>query len=102
MAGGRFVFADVDPQTYTLAPRGLEERLTPRTKAILPVHLFGHPADLGALSALARGRGLRLLEDAAQAHGARLLRDHGRKDRYEHVLEGPIAVLTPSRPLSFG
>lgn len=69
-AGHRVVFADVDSGTYTLDPVDVERRLTPRTKAILAVHLYGHPADMTALRILAGRHGLRLIEDAAQAHGA--------------------------------
>lgn len=68
--GHRVVFADVDPGTYTLDPLDVERRLTPRTKAILAVHLYGHPADMTALRQLAERHRLRLIEDAAQAHGA--------------------------------
>lgn len=68
--GAKPVFADVDPVTYTLDPERVRAAITPRTKAILPVHLYGQAADLDALSAIAAGRGLALVEDAAQAHGA--------------------------------
>lgn len=64
------VFADIDPDTYTLDPRQAEACLTPRTRAILPVHLGGRPADMEALQTLARQHDLRLIEDAAQAWGA--------------------------------
>jgi dTDP-4-amino-4,6-dideoxygalactose transaminase len=57
--------------TYTLDPARIEAAITPRTKVILPVHLYGQPADLDPILAVARKRGLRVLEDAAQAHGAR-------------------------------
>lgn len=68
--GGRPVFADIEPSTFTLDPRRTAAAVTPRTRAILPVHLYGHPADMEALGALARQRGLALIEDACQAHGA--------------------------------
>lgn len=71
-AGARPVFADVDPETFTLAPSDVERRITRRTKALAPVHLFGNPADIAGLLRLARRHRLRLIWDAAQAHGARL------------------------------
>ena len=64
------VFADIDPQTYLLDPAAAEAAITPRTKAIVPVHVAGCPADLDAFRSLATRHGLGLLEDAAQAHGA--------------------------------
>ena len=70
--GARPVFADIDPLTYCLSPAAAEAAITPRTKAIMPVHLYGHPADMPAFEALCRKRGLILLEDAAQAHMAAL------------------------------
>jgi dTDP-4-amino-4,6-dideoxygalactose transaminase len=71
-AGGVPVFADVDPHTYTLDPCSLERALTPRTRAIVPVHLYGQLADVEAVCEFAARRGLIIIEDAAQAHGARL------------------------------
>ncbi len=64
------VFVDVDPETGTLDPSQIESRLTARTKAILPVHLYGQPCDLEAVMGIARARGLAVLEDCAQAIGA--------------------------------
>ena len=64
------VFADVDPDTYCLSPESVAERISPKTKAIIAVHLNGHPADLDALLALAEPRGIVVIEDCAQAHGA--------------------------------
>lgn len=67
----------VEPDEHsTLDPARIEEAVTPRTKVIMPVHLYGHPADLGAIEEIAARHGLRVLEDAAQAHGAR---EHGRR-----------------------
>lgn len=64
------VFADVDPHTFNLSPEDTAARVTPRTAAIVPVHLHGQPADMGGLTALAQRHGVPLVEDAAQAHGA--------------------------------
>jgi dTDP-4-amino-4,6-dideoxygalactose transaminase len=68
--GARPVFVDVDKRTYTMDPAALEEAITPRTKAIVPVHLFGQPADMDPILDVARAHGLFLVEDACQAHGA--------------------------------
>jgi perosamine synthetase len=68
--GAKPIFADVDPATYTLDPADVEHRITPRTRALAPVHLYGHPADIRALTRLAQRHHLRLIWDAAQAHGA--------------------------------
>jgi perosamine synthetase len=68
--GARPVFADVEPDTYNLDPVRVEKVLTPRTKAILPVHLFGHPADVDPLLELAASRGIPVIEDCSQATGA--------------------------------
>ena len=70
--GAKPVFVDVDPDTFTMDPSRLEAAITPRTKVILPVHLYGHPADMDAINAIAARHGLPVLEDAAQAHGASL------------------------------
>lgn len=131
-AGARPVFVDIDPQTYNLDPTKIEAAITERTKAIIPVHLYGQPADMDPILEIARKHSLRVIEDAAQAHGAeykgrrvgtlgdaacfsffpgknlgafgdagavvtnntaiaeqvRLLRNHGRHQKYEHVVEG--------------
>jgi dTDP-4-amino-4,6-dideoxygalactose transaminase len=68
--GARPVFVDVDEQTYTMDPTKLGEALTPRTKAIVPVHIFGQMADMDPILEFARKHGLFVVEDAAQAHGA--------------------------------
>ncbi|MEW2294706.1 DegT/DnrJ/EryC1/StrS family aminotransferase [Streptomyces sp. NPDC006743] len=71
-AGATPVFADVEPDTYTLDPRSAAAVCGPRTAALLPVHLHGLPADMRALDELAGRRGIPVVEDAAQAHGAQL------------------------------
>lgn len=132
MAGAVPVFADVNERTYNLDPACVEARITSRTRAVIPVHLYGQPADMDAIAAVARRHGLVVIEDAAQAHGARyrarsvgtladaacfsfypgknlgaygdagavttndgaiaervrMLRDHGRTSKYEHVTYG--------------
>jgi dTDP-3-amino-3,4,6-trideoxy-alpha-D-glucose transaminase len=67
MAGARPVFADIDPDRLTLDPRAVEAAITPRTRALLPVHLYGQPADMRPLEALAARHNLALVEDAAQS-----------------------------------
>ena len=69
--GARPVFVDVDERTYTLDPAGLEEALSSRTRAIIPVHLFGQPAEMDPVLEFARKHDLFVIEDAAQAHGAK-------------------------------
>jgi dTDP-4-amino-4,6-dideoxygalactose transaminase len=68
--GARPVFVDVDEASFTMDPKTLERAITPRTKLILPVHLYGHPANMEGVLAVASRHGLPVLEDAAQAHGA--------------------------------
>lgn len=131
-AGARPVFADIEQDTYTLDPSGIEDRITKKTRAILPVHIYGHPCDMEPIQDIAEKHGLLILEDCCQAHGAefrgkkvgsmgdagcfsfypsknmtvggdgglvatdrddiaervRMLRDHGRKGKYEHELIG--------------
>ena len=131
-AGAKPVFVDIDRHTYNMDPALVEAAITPRTKAIMPVHLYGNPCDMEPLMSVARKHGLRVVEDSAQAHGAsyrgtpvglmgdmgcfsfypgknlgaygdagavitndaqlaskvRLLRDHGRTTKYEHVEVG--------------
>lgn len=70
-AGAKPVLVDVDPYTYTLDVTALERAITRRTKAIIPVHLYGHPSHMGPIRQLADKHGLVVIEDACQAHGAR-------------------------------
>lgn len=132
MAGATPVFVDIDPRTCNIDPALVEPAVTPRTRALLPIHLYGQPADMDPLMEIARRHGLKVVEDACQAHGARykgrrvgtigdaacfsfypgknlgaygdagavttndddlaatvrLLRDHGRRDKYEHLEVG--------------
>lgn len=130
--GLKAVFADIDAATYTLSPTLVEPLITEKTKALLPVHLYGQPADMAGLNTLARAHNLYLIEDSAQGHGAdfqekrtgslgfaaafsfypgknlgafgdggailtdddefaknvRMLANHGRLSKYEHLVEG--------------
>ena len=70
-AGARPVFADIDPETWLVNALTIEPVLTPRTRAIIPVHLYGLPCDMRSILDLSRQRGLTVIEDACQAHGAR-------------------------------
>ena len=130
--GAEARFVDADPRTYNIDPTKIEAAITPRTKAIIPVHLYGQPADMGPIMEIARKYDLKVIEDCAQAHGAtykgckvgtfgdvacfsfypsknlgaygdggavltdddevaervRLLRNHGQKVKYEHLVVG--------------
>ncbi|WP_440956963.1 DegT/DnrJ/EryC1/StrS family aminotransferase [Methanosarcina sp. Mfa9] len=68
--GAKPVFADIETETYTLDPEKIQEKISPKTKAIMPVHLYGHPAEMKAILELAEDHGLAVIEDACQAHGA--------------------------------
>ncbi len=68
--GAKPVLADIDPETLCLDPASVKSLISPRTRAIIPVHLYGHPADMDALTEIAEAHGLAVVEDAAEAHGA--------------------------------
>ncbi|MEI7998925.1 MAG: DegT/DnrJ/EryC1/StrS family aminotransferase [Candidatus Omnitrophota bacterium] len=126
------VFVDVEKDTYNIDPKAIEKAITKKTKAIIPVHIYGQPANMDEIIAIARKHGIKVVEDAAQAHGSRykgkrigslgdvacfsfyptkslgawgdagmivtndkaiyekalMLRDYGRKGRYEHKIKG--------------
>ena len=132
LTGARPVFVEIDPRTYNLDPEKVKAAITPRTKVLMPVHLYGQTAEMDPLLELAKQHNLRVIEDAAQAHGAmyrgkpagslgdigcfsfypgknlgaygdggmlvtndaeladraRMLRNHGRREKYEHLLVG--------------
>lgn len=69
-AGAKPVFVDIDPIYYTMDPAQLESAITPRTRAVVPVHLYGQPADMDPIVEIANRRGLAVIEDACQSHGA--------------------------------
>jgi dTDP-4-amino-4,6-dideoxygalactose transaminase len=75
-AGGKPVFVDIDPEYHTMDPAALERAITPLTRAVVPVHLFGQPAEMDAIVEIARRHKLAVIEDACQAHGAH---DKGRR-----------------------
>ncbi len=95
--GARPVFVDVEPETFCLDPGQVEAAITPRTKAILPVHLYGHPAAMPELREIARRRRLLLIEDACQAHGATV---HGA--RVGGLGDSAIFSLYPSKNMTSG
>jgi dTDP-4-amino-4,6-dideoxygalactose transaminase len=70
LTGATPVFVDIDPVTFCIDPKAVEAAITPRSRAVVPVHLYGHPADMTTLMPIAREHGLTIIEDAAQAHGA--------------------------------
>ncbi len=68
--GARPVLVDVEPDTHNIDPRKIEKMITPKTKGIVPVHIYGHPADMDPIAEIAQSKDLFVLEDACQAHGA--------------------------------
>jgi len=135
--GAKPVFADIDETSFNLDPRAVEKKITPRTKAIVPVHLYGNPASMEEITEMVKDRGILVVGDAAQAHGAEFkgrnvaqwgdaacfsffpgknlgaygdagavvtsnaelaeraaaLRNHGRKDKFTHLIPGCNARL---------
>jgi len=89
------VFVDIDPATANLDPNLIERAITPRTRAILPVHLYGRPAEMDAIREIAARRNLKVLEDAAQAHGA-----HYRGRRVGSLGHGAVFSFYPTKNLS--
>jgi len=71
--GAKPVFADIEPDTFNIDPEKIQEKITSKTKAIMPVHLYGHSADMKAIMEIAEDRKLVVIEDACQAHGAKCL-----------------------------
>lgn len=70
LEGATPVFADIDPVTFNISADAIEAAITPRTKAVLPIHMYGYPADMNAINKLCRKHGLAVIEDACQAYGA--------------------------------
>lgn len=97
VCGATPVFVDVDPETFTLDPAAVEAAVTERTVGIQPVHLYGHPAPMDALLAVAERHGLWVFEDAAQAHGARW---QGR--RVGSFGQGAMFSLYPTKNMTSG
>jgi len=77
-SGGVPVLVDADPQTWCMQVEGLADRIGPRTRAIMPVHIYGHPVDMDPILELAAERGLEVVEDAAEVHGAEYRLGHRR------------------------
>ncbi len=70
--GAKPVFVDIDPRTYCMSPTDLQKKITAKAKAVIPVHLYGHPADMERIMKIARENNLQVIEDCAQAHGAKI------------------------------
>lgn len=71
LAGATPAFVDIEPENFTIDPNCIQEAITPKTKAIIPVHIYGHPADMDSIMRIAQEKGLNVIEDCAQAHGAK-------------------------------
>ena len=95
--GGRPVFADIDPGTYNLSPEEIEKKITPRTKAVIPVHFAGRPCEMDAIGEIAKKHGLIVIEDGAHALGAAY---HGR--RIGTFSDMTIFSFHPVKPITTG
>jgi len=73
LAGGKPIFTDIDPETYTLSPNAVQKAVTEKTRAIIPVDLYGLPADTKPIKEIAAKQNIAIIEDCAQAHGATYL-----------------------------
>lgn len=93
----RPVFVDIDPKSGNIDPAGIEAAVTPRTRAILPVHIFGHPADMEAIGAIARRRDLIVIEDACEALGAE--RDGHKVGNFGHAA---VFAFYPNKQMTTG
>ncbi len=94
--GARPVFVDVEDATFCIDPNAIEAAITARTKAIMPVHLYGHPADMDPIKAIADKHGLKVIEDAAQAHGSMY------KGRYVGAWGAAAFSFYPSKNMTTG
>jgi dTDP-4-amino-4,6-dideoxygalactose transaminase len=99
MVGATPVFADIVPQTFNLDPHQVERAITPRTRAIMPVHLFGHPAQMDALMAIAHAYNLPVIEDCAQATGANWKNNVGNIQKVGSIGEIGCFSFYPSKNL---
>jgi dTDP-4-amino-4,6-dideoxygalactose transaminase len=97
--GATPVFVDIDPQTYNLDPAHIQERITPQTKAIIPVHLFGQSADMEEIKEIARSNSLRIIEDAAQAIGSDYIRNSAPPQRVGSMGDVGCFSFYPSKNL---
>jgi dTDP-4-amino-4,6-dideoxygalactose transaminase len=101
--GATPVFVDIDPQTYNIDPSRIQERITPQTKAIIPVHLFGQSADMELIKGIASSNGLSIIEDAAQAIGSDYIRNSAPPQRAGSMGDMGCFSFYPSKNLgSFG
>lgn len=98
-AGGTPVLADIDPKTLNIIPENIEKKITPRTKAIIPVHFAGRPCDMGKIEALAKKHNLFIIEDAAHALGAKY---QGRKIGYADGKKMSIFSFHPTKNITTG